>query len=134
MVKMICQNCKHQNQSIATFCSSCGNKLVTEYDYNKSVKSISIFFFTLLAYIAVLHFTNWGSSYISLLVTDSIFAVIVLIFFISDFKKTKSVLKVKKLSNKVLWKALLFSLLAAVCVHLFANMINKSVFDKSEMI
>ena len=133
---MICSKCKHENHSLASFCSNCGQKLSAEKDinYNIPIKNILFFFFTLLAYIIVLNFTPLANNYISLLLIDSIFALIVLIFFIVNFKSTIRLFRFKKKSAGIIFKIIIIAPSMALIVHFFAKFLNQSVFDSSETI
>lgn len=131
---MICPGCKYENHSLAAFCSKCGSSLShsVETDSKKPVSKLIVFFLSLLAYIAVLNFTDLVHDYTSVLIVDLIFALIVLIFFFSD---TSSVIKLFKFGRKrTLIILLLFVVtpLFALLVYYFAGFLNHEIFDKSE--
>lgn len=133
---MICPKCEFQNLSIATFCSNCGHKLniSKEVDYNIPVKKISIFFFSLLAYICVLNFTAFGKTYSTLLIIDTIFAIIVLIFFFFNFKSTIRLFRFKKHSANTIILIVIIAPIMALIVYYLGHFLNKSIFDSSEII
>lgn len=133
---MKCQQCNHDNHNLATYCGKCGKKVSIEKegDYNVHVRNIALFFFTILAYIVILNFTRFGNSYISLLITDAIFAIIVLIFFAVNYKNTIRLFNFRKFKLHVLYKILIGAPLLALVVNFVCNFLNQSLFDKSNSI
>ena len=133
---MNCQQCKYDNHNLATYCGKCGHKVSFEKegDYNIHVRNISIFFFTILAYIIFLHFTEYCDNYIALLIADSLFAIIVLIFFAFHYKATIRLFNFRKFKLYILYKILICAPLLALIVHFVCNFLNQSVLNKSDSI
>lgn len=133
---MICTNCNRENSNIATFCCNCGQKIHIEKDdnYTVVVKKISVFFFILLAYICVINFTSFGRNYSSLLITDAVFAIIVLAFLILNFKSVVSLFKLKRHNGLLILKLLITAPLLALVVNFLGKNMNQEVFDTSEFI
>lgn len=133
---MNCSKCKYENHNLATYCSNCGQKINTEKvaDYNIPIKKISFFFFALLAYIILLHFTDFCDSYISLLIADTFFGIIVLFFFARNYKSTSRLFKFRKFNYRLMIKILLIAPFIAVVVHFAADFLNQSVLNKSDFI
>lgn len=131
---MNCLNCKYDNHNLATYCSNCGHKINNEKvgDYNVSIKSISIFFFTLLAYIGILNFSNFNDSYESVLFADSVFGIIIIVFFWYNYKTTIRLFNLKKKSLSTIFKIIIIAPLVALVVYYIAQFFNQSVFDNSE--
>lgn len=100
-------------------------------NYHVSVTKTKIFFFVLLGYIALLHFLKFDSTYVISLITDLIFALIVVVFLALNFKNLKEAL-IPKISNYklVVIVSLSLCILAFLVTH-FANFLNKSVFDNN---
>ncbi|PKP05399.1 MAG: hypothetical protein CVU11_00400 [Bacteroidetes bacterium HGW-Bacteroidetes-6] len=133
---MICSNCQHQNHQHANFCSKCGLELVEvlqkNTDYKRNITRISVFFFTLLGYILVISLIPHESDYISSIFHDSIFALIVLLFFFLNFKETILQFKFEKPRLSLLL-ALIFGAIAyATLVSVFAEFLNQSLFNESQ--
>jgi len=130
---LICIHCKYENHNLATFCSHCGHKMAVakESNYDVVVKKISLFFFTLLAYIGILKFAGYEHNYKSILLTDSIFAIIVLVFFIINSKTTTRLLHFKKFSYRIMLYILILAPLAALAINYLAHFLNQNIFDKS---
>jgi len=129
---MECKKCKHTNHNKAKFCVKCGmmlKKTIVPYNYNTHVNKISIFFFTLVAFIVSLHFIDFEDDYLKVLLTDSIFAVIVILFYFIDFKAINELFRFKKLDKLVVLKIVIFAPLFALLVSLFVSYLNESVFE-----
>lgn len=128
---MNCPICKTENVKAYNYCNNCGSKMYIEPgdNYKVSVTKTKIFFFILLGYIALLHFLKFNSSYTTFLVTDSIFAFIVAVFLVLNFKNLKEVLIPKILNFKLVAVISVSLCLLAFLVTQFANFLNKSVFD-----
>lgn len=134
---MVCSKCQYQNPTKATFCGKCGNKLEISsenFDYNKNVKKISIFFFILLTYIAIIHFIKFDSNYIWTLLIDLIFATIIMIFYFINAKNLSNLLKFNRHRRKLLLIIIIIAPLFAMLVSFIANLLNQSIFDKNQII
>jgi membrane protease YdiL (CAAX protease family) len=133
---MKCQQCEQDNHNLATYCGKCGRKisLEKEGDYNVHVKKIALFFFTILAYILFLHFTTYCNDYVDLLITDAIFALIVLVFFAFNFKATIRLFNFRKFKPKVIYMILICAPVLALIVNFLCNFLNQSIFNKSDYI
>ncbi len=133
---MNCPDCNCETKANANFCSNCGNKLAFQAvgDYNKPLRSVFIFFFSLLAYIFLTHFSEMGDNYISVLVLDIVFASIILLFFFLHFKSNKSLLFFRKLNALVLLPISLGAFAFAFLVYFFAGYLNVNVFNQHNRI
>jgi uncharacterized protein len=133
---VICERCTYENHPSATYCSKCGKKVsfVKEVDFNVPVKNISLFFFILLGYITVLHFTSFGDTYISVLIADSIFAFIILLFFWFNYRSLRKMFYPSKPDRKIILTILIAAPVLALSVHFFARFLNQNVFNQSESI
>ena len=128
---MKCLKCQTENTKAFSYCNSCGSKLTAEpeVDYNISLTKTKVFFFTLLGYIALLHFVTFENTYIVSLITDLIFATIITTFFFLNYKKVMPVLT-KGIGNFKLLAGLLVSLiLFAFCISHLADFLNQSSFN-----
>lgn len=133
---MNCPKCGGSNHELATFCSNCGSKLVVikETNYNAHVKNISIFFFVLLAYIIVLHVADFVDSYQGILIVDSIFALIVILFFLLNFRANLRLFIFKRLRPKIILLILILAPILAFLVNVFADFLNQQVLNQTDII
>lgn len=133
---MICNNCSSENHQIATYCGTCGSKLIqsNQTNYIQPIIKVSVFFFTLLLYIVVLHFTEIGNSYTSILISDVIIALIVLVFYFLNFKSLNNCFRIKKFKPKILLSVLILTVTLSVIVHFISNFLNQNLFDKQSQI
>jgi len=130
---MICASCNHDNHPNARFCSRCGGELVApvyvaSQDSGGITKTV-VFFIVMVAYIVILNFIDFTSSYTDIILTDFIFAAIVLIFFALNFKDTLKALKFANPNPVLLTAIAIGAPVFALCVFLFAEYLNKNVFD-----
>lgn len=130
---MICQNCKTENTKAYSFCNNCGSRLYAEPEdnYQVSVTKTNIFFFILLGYIALLHFLEFESTYVISLITDLIFALIVIVFSALNFKDLRAIL-LPNISN---YRVMVVTSLSLCCfaflVTYLAGLLNENVFNTS---
>jgi len=128
---MKCRKCQIENSKAYSYCSNCGSKIFIEPldNYEVSVKKTKIFFFILLGYIALLNFLKFNSTYVISLIKDLIFALIVVVFLIFNFKSLIENLKPTNLNFKVLIIISLSLCAFAFLVTHFADFLNQSVFN-----
>jgi membrane protease YdiL (CAAX protease family) len=133
---MKCPQCQQESRSKAAYCSHCGAKLVPDGEpvYTKHVKKVSVFFFVLLAYIALLHATEFQKDFPTIVIADSVFALIIILFFIINFKEVKGLFNFKNLKPKILIIVFLSAVAMGFLVNVFADYLNKSLFDASQEI
>lgn len=133
---MICPKCKANNKETAAFCSNCGDKLIIrkDSDYNTSVKKISIFFFILLGYIIMLNLTDFSDNYLALLVSDSLFAIIIIVFFFLNLKSELKLFNLKRFKISILFKLLFFVILLSIAVHFLAGFYNQKILNANDYI
>jgi membrane protease YdiL (CAAX protease family) len=81
-----------------------------------------------------LRFTAFVQDYSSLLIVDSFFAAIVLIFFILNFKTTIPLFRFKKHSVFTVIIIVIIAPIIAMAVFYIAKFLNKNIFDFSENI
>ncbi len=126
---MKCRNCDNLNNPNARFCGNCGEKLEadTPSNYDAHVQKVSFFFFTLLAYIAVLNFTELGNDYTSSIVVDILFALIVLLFSFINRKSLHPLFNYKKLRRGISIGVICGSVIYAFLIVLFTNFLNKQL-------
>jgi membrane protease YdiL (CAAX protease family) len=131
---MKCPNCQQENRSKALFCSSCGKKIIADAPqvYEKHIKKVSIFFFTLLAYIAILHFTKLVTDFSSIVISDLLFILIVVIFFVINFSNLKPYLATRTLRPLTMIAVIACAVLFAFIVSGVADFLNKNLFDRTE--
>ncbi len=131
---MKCQKCQTENTKAYSYCNNCGSKMLIEPEdnYHVSIKKTKIFFFILLGYIALLHFLKFNSTYIISLITDLIFALIIVVFLVFNFKILKESLIPRNLNYKLLAIISLSLCVLAFLVTHFANFINQSVFNTND--
>jgi len=133
---MKCSNCDYINSEKANFCGKCGKKVknaIVTSDYNKHVKKISFFFFTLVAYIVFLNLVELGNNYFQTLILDSIFAIIVLVFYFVDSKEVNKLFQFKKLKDSLILKILIFTPILAILVSSFVGYVNQNMFNVSDV-
>jgi membrane protease YdiL (CAAX protease family) len=132
---MKCHNCQTTFHNAARYCSKCGESLLTKtpFDYNSHIKKISVFFFVLLTYVAAIHFIEFASNYTHILLIDLIFGVIILAFYFIDFKTINKLFSFKGLKISLLIKILIAAPICAIIVSFIADLMNQSLFDKSQL-
>jgi len=133
---MLCSKCQSQNPAKATYCGRCGNKIagpIASIDYNKKVKKISVFFFVLLGYVAAIHFIEVGGNYLQILLIDSVFAAIILIFYFIDSKSLNKLFGFSGLKRSLLVKIITIAPLFAILVSFIADLMNQSIFDTNQV-
>lgn len=133
---MNCSKCQYDNRHSATYCSKCGQKVIFEnvQDYNIPVRNISYFFFALLAYILLLQFSDFYDDYISLFIADTLFAIIVLIFFGLNYKKNIRLFNFRRFNSGLIFKIILITVILAIIVHCIAHFLNQNVLNRSDTI
>jgi len=133
---LICNNCNSENHQIATYCGTCGSRLIksNQSNYIQPVIKVSVFFFTLLLFIVILHFTEIGNSYTSILISDVTIALIVLVFYFLNFKSLNKCFRIKNFKPKILISVLLFTVTLSVIVHFIANFLHQNLFDQQSQI
>lgn len=120
------------------FCSHCGKRLqieaiAIEEEYESHVKKVSVFFFTLLAYIAILHFTHFAVGFEGSLLADVLFILIVVVFTVIHFNSIKPQFSFNTIKPLAVLLTLICATAFACIVHVFANLMNKSLFDNVEV-
>ncbi|MGP8217148.1 MAG: CPBP family intramembrane glutamic endopeptidase [Bacteroidia bacterium] len=128
-----CPYCQEENRSKAVFCSNCGKKISTDIkpDYEKHVKGFSIFFFTLLGYIAVLHFIK-PADYTMMLLSQVAFIFIIIVFFIIYFREVAPLFRLGSLRLLTLFGVLISACIMAFAVCKLGDFMNKSLFNREE--
>lgn len=130
---MNCRKCQAEHTQQCSYCRKCGTKLqlTPKADFEAAVNKTKIFFFVLLGYIAVINWVADDQNYISVLVMDVIFAVIVIIFSLINFSTLKEVLILKITNYKLLVMLLFLMPVAAYGVSNFATIFNHNEIDIS---
>jgi membrane protease YdiL (CAAX protease family) len=129
---MNCPKCKAENTRALNFCSSCGTRLLElkPAAHKKPVAKTMVLFFVLLGYIAILNLVPFENDYVTGLITDSIFALIVLVFFLLDVKNYTGFLK-QRITNYGLLFLMPVALIGfAFAVYYLSDFIN-SLSDKN---
>jgi membrane protease YdiL (CAAX protease family) len=132
---MNCSYCKNPNPNKSNYCGFCGKQITSDTkndDYNKHVKKISLLFFTLLGYIAVLQLVNLGGSYRKTFIVDLIFVAIIMVFYLFDRKEINKLLHFKKLNTLLLLKILCLAPIGATLVYFATQLLNENVFDQGQ--
>lgn len=132
---MQCSICNNLIPTNANYCGKCGNRIEdksSQFDYNKHVKRTAIFFFVLLSYVSLLNFAEFGGDYIKTLVIDLIFAIIILIFYFIDSNETNKLFKFEMPKWTIIIKILIGAPLFAILVSFLTDLLNQSIFDKSQ--
>lgn len=130
---MKCQKCQTEHAHQCSYCKKCGAKLqlAPKADYEVAVNKTKVFFFVLLGYIAVINWVADDENYISVLVMDLIFAVIVIVFSFINFRTLKEVL-IPKITNYKLLGILLFVMpLIAYGVSKLATIFNHNYTEST---
>ncbi len=101
---MKCQKCQTEHTTVYTFCSKCGTRLRAEAlnTSQSSVVKTKVFFFVMLGYIALLNFIPFGGGYIGELTVDAIFATLVTVFLIINYKSMLPLFIPKKINYSFL--------------------------------
>ena len=130
---MNCQKCKAENAKTYRYCNNCGSKLFDEPkdNYNTSVNKAKIFFFILLAYIGLLHVLKFESTYVTSLVCDIIFAVIVVVFFILNYRVILPLIISRITNFKLLFMVLTALIALAFLVSYTSDFLNHNVFNRT---
>lgn len=136
---MKCPNCQYENRPNAIYCSHCGKRLdegvvPAEDEYKSHVNKVSLFFFTLLAYIAVLNFTHLSSTTFGVMAGHAVFALIILTFFFLNYKSVLPLFSLRTIKLPVTAIVLLIAVGEAVAVYFFGNYLNYALFDHSQEI
>jgi membrane protease YdiL (CAAX protease family) len=130
---MKCPKCETENTKAHPFCGKCGTKLIArpEDNYHVAVRNTKVFFFILLGYIALLNFAKFKSNYITSLITDLIFAGIVITFFLLNYKVLIAFIRPKVSNVKLLIiLCVSFPAFAFIITH-FADFLNQSSFNSN---
>ncbi|MDP4266277.1 MAG: CPBP family glutamic-type intramembrane protease [Bacteroidota bacterium] len=135
-MKTICKKCIAENNVNASYCHKCGAKLENEYNSNNSshIKKLLIFFFTLVTYIIILNFTRYARHYYTLLISDSLFALIVVGFLFTKNKSVLKLLKIRSLKALVIVEILSLSVVLALIVYFVVTYFNQNVLNLTEKI
>jgi membrane protease YdiL (CAAX protease family) len=133
---MKCPNCQLENRSKALFCSGCGKKLVADEapTYNTHVRRVSIFFFTLLGYIAIMDFTGPAANFFVVCLWHLFFAVIIIVFFIVNYKGVSPLFSIRNFKPLAVCLVLIIAFIAAVAVSYLGNFLNRNLFNKTEVV
>lgn len=131
---MKCESCQQDNKNKAVFCSNCGKRIVAEVaeEYEAHVKKISVFFFTLLLYIAILHLTKLATDFTTTVIADVIFIAIVIVFTIIHYSSIKPQFTLRSLKPLALLLVPIVAIGFAFVVHGVASFMNRSLFDREE--
>jgi len=131
---MECPKCQHENRGAALFCGNCGKKLVEDVapTYEGHVKKVSVFFFVLLVYIAIIHFSKFTVGFGSIILTDIAFALIVVVFAIINYSNVRPLVTARSLQLPVIFFTVISACAIAFFVSVFADMLNRGLFDKTE--
>lgn len=86
----------------------------------------------MLIYVAALHFAPLDGGYTQALLTDVFFAGIVVIFYLFNPGPINKLLKFNRPRKDLLLKIVLIAPLIAVLVSLTADLLNQSIFDRSQ--
>ena len=117
---MTCNNCEKVNPANATFCSSCGERLVVlkerKLDYKKPLNRVFFIFFGILLYIVILNLIDTESTYQNSLIIDSILALIVVSMMLPRWKKTRKLLLPSKVKLSVLSSVIIGAILFAFAI------------------
>ena len=133
---MECRKCKQYSSDKVNFCGNCGmmfEKKKGSLNYNKHVNKVSVFYFSLMAFIVFLNSVDFENDYRHALLLDSIFAFIVIIFYFTDFKTVNALFRFKKLDKLLLLKILVFTPILAILISLFVDFLNQSMFDVGQV-
>lgn len=107
---MICSNCSHENIEQATFCTKCARKLIVsstpahERGYEKPLLRVAVVFFSLLLLIVTYSLSIDYEEYTDVLLIDSAFAILVLVFCAVYPKKWKRILSLRRINPILLAK------------------------------
>ncbi len=128
---MNCPKCQVEVKEGLNFCSKCGTRVnFTHVDnYQSSLTKTKVFFFIQLGYIALLRLVKLENNYTTTLITDLIFAAIVIIFFILNFRAIVPVLFPKQFNYKLTTLILIFFSLSALVVTRFIDFLNQNIFN-----
>lgn len=132
---MNCPACGNINRSNVKFCSTCGKKVIAEEpgpDQQFHIRKITIFFFVLAAYITALNFLDAGGTYGMAFIFDGIFALIVLVFFALNFRRTIPLFRLKEFSAAPLVIIFLGLPLLALLVFWFGGIWNQEILNSSQ--
>ncbi len=131
---MRCAECQQENRSKAVFCSNCGKRLIADEapSFEKHVNKVSVFFFVLLGYIALLRFTKFQQDLQTIIISDVIFIGLIIIFFFINFKGVKELFNVRKLNPLILLIIVVSAIGMAFAVQTFANYLNNTLFDRTQ--
>jgi membrane protease YdiL (CAAX protease family) len=88
----------------------------------------------MLGYIALLHLTKFQQDLPTILIADTLFVMIIIVFFIINFKSVSDLFNITRLKPLVLIIVLISAIGMAFIVHSFANYLNKNLFDRTQQI
>lgn len=130
---MKCPKCQKENRSRAVFCSGCGKKLVEDAvpEYKEHVRRVSVFFFILLLYIAILRSVS-VADFSSILALELVFYVIILVFFIMYYYNVLPLFTFRSLKLLPILAIVGSVITMAFCVHHLAGFINRNILNAEE--
>lgn len=128
---MNCPKCQVEVKENLNFCNKCGTRINFAHldNYQSSVTKTKVFFFIQLGYIVLLRFFELENSYITTLITDLIFAAIVITFFIINFRTVSPILFPKQFNYWLTILVFVFFSLSAVAVSRFGDFLNQDIFN-----
>ncbi|WP_417870901.1 CPBP family intramembrane glutamic endopeptidase [Winogradskyella sp.] len=135
-MNIICSNCNAELYKEVKFCSKCGKQLhKNEIDKRTSSLNLIIVFYTtflLFAVVSYLFYNEYPYNLLVEIVIESVFALMVVIFSLFDYKEILKLYKIPKLNKKILAFSLVFPLLSAVIVYFSIAFLNESLFGLNE--
>lgn len=101
---MRCEYCETINHSNAKFCKACGKPLIVRRinDRPAHFRFVLFFYFLQLLLIAVLSFVENEANFVNSIIESSIYAIIVVLFFLLDSSKTSSLFAIERLKPMLL--------------------------------
>ncbi|MFT5581640.1 MAG: membrane protease YdiL (CAAX protease family) [Lentimonas sp.] len=128
---MDCTKCLSLLKENAKFCGKCGAKISEakkKVDHSVITRLI-VFFVSLLLYIAILNWVEAKRDYILDLITDSLFSILILVFFALDFKNQRKLFSFRRVKIKALLPIIIVAPLFALSVLYFSDYVNRELFD-----
>lgn len=129
---MTCPKCERNTVPELAFCGNCGTRLTAlpfPDAHNSALQSVSLVYFAIMGYLILLYVIDYQQTYVTSLITDSLLAGIVLLFFLLKRKENMRLLKPRKINKRALLILGVAMPLAALGVHLLASFINQSILN-----
>lgn len=134
-MSFLCENCNAFFETGDKFCSKCGKRLVKKKEISRAetLNIIIGFYVTMLIFIAVTYFANEDATdglYAGLII-EILFAVIVVVFSVLDYKAIVKLYSFKSLNWKAVALSIIIPLFSGVIVYYLVGFLESLIGNES---